>query len=121
MLLEIGASKNNILSTTINVNGGNKGTSHGGADDGNGGSFVLKGIAEKTIDFHLRSESNFRTTASFELLNVHTFTTLELSELNLLTSLSLHGLVKMQMNLNSQIEGTTTIDLAIDEFVSGRN
>ena len=88
---------------------------------------MLKGILDKTIVFHVRSESIFKTMTSFDLYNVHTFTTLASASLSLVFSMILRGLMRLQMDIGSKIEGavaavaTTTIDIESVRMETGLN
>ena len=62
--------------------------------------------------------------ASFNLLNIHTFTTLQSSSLNLAASMILHGLIVVEMEINSNIDSISadgTVEIETRSMETGMN
>ena len=95
MLIELGASVG-VFAPVISVSGGNKGSSNSGGNDGDGGTFVLRGTGTQALDeVHYRQENSMRRMTSFDIFHVRRFVHLPSSLLTMLASVSIDGLVEI--------------------------
>jgi hypothetical protein len=117
ILIELGASiwgiVGGLFAPVISVSGGDKGSIHTGASNGDGGSFVLRGTGTNPLaEVHFRPENLMRMMTSFEIFRVRRFVHLARSSLTMLASVSIDGLVEHELYTEAEFFATDRLTLS---------